>query len=195
MILLSSLPLLCGCQAWDALRETETAEFVEWFDEQALLASEVAVRDGVVTLTKPDGSIVARELPGADAVESPGAVFGERAVAVIKKSVETGSPWPAVVGIAEAAALALVGGYAASKRKKAIAAVELAETRTEQVDAMILGIRDAQVDIGTPTTARRSVAAWIEVLAEKAGVEEGPNGLKARVEKLGANVLRPGSCA
>ena len=103
MILLSMILLsCCGCEAWDALRDTETAEFVEWFDEEAPLASEVVVRDGIVTLTKPDGSIITRELPGADAAENPGALFGDKALAAIKKSVETGSPWPAVVGIAEA---------------------------------------------------------------------------------------------
>jgi len=189
VIVMSALMLLCGCQAWDALRDTETAEFVKWLDAEAPLATEVAVRDGVVTLTKPDGSIVARELPGADAVENPGAVFGDRALAAIRKSIETGSPWPGVIGIAEAAALALVGGYAASKRKKAMAATGLAETRTGQVDAMILGIRDAAVHLASPAAAQRSIAERIKVLAKVAGVEDGPDGLKARVEKLGANVM------
>jgi len=188
IVIVMAAALFCGgCQAWDALRETETAEFVEWLEEETPAASEIAVRDGVVTLTKPDGSAVTRELPGAAEAENPGAVFGDKALAAIRKSMETGSPWPAVIGIAEAAALALVGGYAAKKRKAATAATELAETRTEQVDAMIMGIADAPISLSA--TARQTVAGRIKALAKLAGVEDGPNGLKARVAGLGANVM------
>jgi len=191
IVILMAAALLCGgCRAWDAMRETETAEFVEWMEEESPGAGEIALRDGVVTLTKADGSIITRELPGAAEADNPGAVFGDKALAAIRKSVETGSPWPAVIGIAEAAALALVGGYAAKKRKRAIAATELAETRTEQVDAMIMGIQDAAITLsGTPKHARQSIAERVKALAKIAGVEDGPNGLKARVEELGANVM------
>ena len=192
VVMLAALaPAVCGgCRAWDALQDTETAEFVSWLEEHAPAASEIAVRDGTVILTRLDGSVEMRELPGAGSTGSPGAVFGDKALQAIKKSVEAGSPWPGVVGIAEAAALALVGGYAASRRKRAVKAAGLAETRTEQVDAMILGIRDAAVPGRDPSVARGAIAERVSALARIAGVEDGPDGLKARVEKLGANVLQ-----
>ncbi|NQT18438.1 MAG: hypothetical protein HQ592_01945, partial [Planctomycetes bacterium] len=174
-----------GCRAWEALEDTETAEFVAWLEQEAPAAGEIAVRDGTVILTRHDGSVEVRELPGSvlpsngDTGENPGAVFGDKALEAIRKSIETGSPWPGIIGIAEAAALALVGGYAARKRKAHLEAAELAEVRTEQVDAMILGVRDADVPGREKSAARRAVAERISALAKIAGVEHGPNGLKA----------------
>jgi len=55
------------------------------------------------------------------------------------------------------------------------------------VDAMIMGIADAPISLSA--TARQTVAGRIKALAKLAGVEDGPNGLKARVEELGANVM------
>jgi len=183
------LAACAGCRAWEALEDTETAEFVAWLEQEAPAAGEIAVRDGTVILTRHDGSVEVRELPGSGTGENPGAVLGDKALEAIRKSIETGSPWPGIIGIAEAAALALVGGYAARKRKAHLEAAELAEVRTEQVDAMILGVRDADVPGREKSAARRAVAERISALAKIAGVEHGPNGLKARVEELGANVL------
>jgi len=188
LIVLAFVLLCGGCAAWQAMRETETAQFVKWLEGEAPGASEIAVRDGKVFVTRLDGSVERRELPGT--AEDAGARFGERATAAIRRSVETGSPWPGIVGIAEAGLLALVGGYAAKKRKAHLEASELAETRSEQVDAMILGIKDATLPVGAAAEARKTVAQRISALAKMAGVEHGPNGLKARVEELCANVTK-----
>jgi len=177
-----------GCAFFDELRNTETVEFVEWLDAKAPTAKQVVVADGAVLITMPDGTIEAREVPGADAVDSPGAVFGERALAAIRKSVETGSPWPGVVGVLEAAALAAVGAYAAKKRKAANAATESLAVRDAQLHATIMGVRSAKELAGEPDA--RAVGEEIKRLAKFAGVEDGPDGLNARVEALNANVLK-----
>jgi len=174
---------LAGCEFVDALRDMESAEFAEWVSEELPSATAVAVRDGVVELTKPDGSVSSRPLPGGDA-DGPGAVFGERALEAIERAVETGSPWPAVAGVLEAAGLAGLAYLLRRKQRSLASAREHGEAREKQLQAAVRGLASAPVDAGS----KRAVAAQVKRLAKRLNVEDGELGLNRFVTAECSNV-------
>ena len=153
----------------------ERREFVDWARARSA-AAPVTIRDGVAEFVGSDGSVESRELPAP----TPEERAIEIAATGVQRSAETGSPWAAVSGVLGAAAT-ILGGLTLRQRAKT-------QTRDTQLRTVVQAIGDER---GSPMATR--LADAIKSMARAAGVEDGPDGLRALVEELGANVLKHGS--
>lgn len=165
--LLLAIVLLPGCLLYEA------QDFGEWVVRNYDPAIDTLTAEGrTLTITEPDGSTLSREIPEDITPDDL-----QRIVVGARRSIETGSPWPAVFGVAGTALSILAGLFAKKKSDEARAT-------GKQRDAAIVGIKLAPVDDG----AKRAVAETIQLRAVERDVEHGKNGLAARVAELNADV-------
>ena len=126
-----------------------------------------------------DGRPIYEDGPGSPR-RSPGAQVARG----IDRSIETGSPWPALLGAVGAAGSVafglLKGAQAKSARDETAKTRAERDTRRNQAVAVIRAVSKSH--------AAPDVAELVKREAKKLGVEDGPGGLKELVNELGLNV-------
>ena len=158
--------------------------FCAWLSGVAPLSESVTFGENIFSVSTSAGSS-SRTLPVVSR-ETAATVMIRAAAQGAERAAETGSPMPLVTNILGGIVTLLAGGYAVKKKIDAANSDSVAAKKQTMAEAIINGLKTAPI----PADIKKLVANSIQDIAIKAGVEAGPDGLKATVTKLDANLKR-----
>lgn len=173
-----------GVTQTQPLPAPENIDLADWLGTLAPLAESVDVDTKNITVKTSAGQIT-RPIENVPRENTAAAVIRQVATAA-ERSAETGSPIPLATGIIGGVVTLLTGIYASKKRKHAAASQAAQQQKQALAEAVITGLAEAPL----PDDLKTVIADAIQDKALAAGVEHGPDGLKATVAKLHANLKR-----